>query len=45
VAGVFPPGAIPTENRKAIFKALPSRGIRVTMKATRKKALDDDEEF
>jgi hypothetical protein len=44
-AGVFPPGAIPLENRKAIFKDLPSRGIRVTMKATRRKALDDDEEF
>src|SRR5712672_3395637 len=45
VAGVFPPGAIPPENRKAIFKALPSRGIRVTMKATRKKALDEEDEF
>jgi saccharopine dehydrogenase (NAD+, L-lysine-forming) len=44
-AGVFPPGAIPIENRKAIFKELPSRGIRVTMKATRKKALEEEDEF
>jgi len=44
-AGVFPPGAIPIEDRKAIFKELPSRGIRVTMKATRKKVLEEDEEF
>jgi saccharopine dehydrogenase (NAD+, L-lysine-forming) len=44
-AGVFPPGAIPLENRKAIFKDLTSRGIRVTMKATRIKALEADEEF
>ena len=44
-AGVFPPGAIPLENRQAIFKDLPSRGIRVTMKATRKKISDDEDEF
>jgi hypothetical protein len=44
-AGVFPPGDIPLENRKAIFKDLPSRGIRVTMKATRKKALDEEGDF
>src|ERR1700722_5406517 len=40
-AGVFSPGTIPIENRKAIFKELPSRGIRVTMKATRKKVLEE----
>jgi saccharopine dehydrogenase (NAD+, L-lysine forming) len=45
MAGVFPPGAIPLENRQAIFKDLKSRGIRVTMKTTKKKPLDDEEEF
>jgi hypothetical protein len=44
-AGVFPPGDIPLENRKAVFKDLPSRGIRVTMKATRGKALEEEDEF
>jgi hypothetical protein len=45
LAGVFPPGAIPLEDRQAIFKDLKSRGIRVTMKITKKKPLDDEEEF
>jgi hypothetical protein len=44
-AGVFPPGAIPLENRQAILKDLRSRGIRVTMKVTRKKLSEDEEEF
>jgi hypothetical protein len=44
-AGVFPPGAIPLENRQAILKDLKSRGIRVTMKITKKKPTDDEEEF
>ncbi len=44
-AGVFPPGAIPLENRQAIFKDLKSRGIRVTSKITKKKPSDDEEEF
>jgi len=44
-AGVFPPGAIPVENRQAIYKDLKSRGIRVTMKIAKKKPLDDEEEF
>jgi hypothetical protein len=44
-AGVFPPGAIPPENRQAILKDLRSRGIRVTLKVTRKKASDDEDEF
>jgi saccharopine dehydrogenase (NAD+, L-lysine-forming) len=44
-AGVFPPGAIPLENRQAIFKDLKSRGILVTMKITKKKPADDEEEF
>jgi saccharopine dehydrogenase (NAD+, L-lysine-forming) len=44
-AGVFPPGAIPLENRQAILKDVRTRGIRLTLKVTRKKASDDDEEF
>jgi saccharopine dehydrogenase (NAD+, L-lysine-forming) len=44
-AGVFPPGAIPAENRQAILRDLPSRGIRLTAKVTRKKPPDDEEEF
>ena len=44
-AGVFPPGTIPLENRQAIFKDLRSWSIRVTMKVTRKKALDEEDEF
>jgi hypothetical protein len=44
-AGVFPPGAIPLENRQAIFKDLKSRGIQVTAKITKKKPPDDEEEF
>jgi saccharopine dehydrogenase-like NADP-dependent oxidoreductase len=44
-AGVFPPGAIPLENRQAILKDLKSRGIAVTAKITKKELLEDDEEF
>src|ERR1019366_10285646 len=35
-AGVFPPGAIPLENRQVLLRDLRSRGIRVTLKVTRK---------
>jgi saccharopine dehydrogenase (NAD+, L-lysine-forming) len=42
-AGVFPPGAIPLENRQAILKDVQSRGIRITMKVTRKRILEEDE--
>src|SRR5579863_1153151 len=42
-AGVFPPGAIPPENRQAIFKDLKSRGILVTSKTTKKKPADDED--
>ena len=45
LAGVFAPGAIPLEDRQAIFKDLKPRGIRVTTKITKKKPLDDEEEF
>jgi saccharopine dehydrogenase (NAD+, L-lysine-forming) len=44
-AGVFPPGAMPLENRQAILKDVRTRGIRLTLKVTRKKALDDEGEF
>jgi len=44
-AGVFPPGAIPLENRQAILKDLKSRGIALTAKITKKKSSEDDEEF
>ena len=43
LAGVFPPGAIPLENRQAILKDVQSRGIRITTKITRKKILEEDE--
>jgi len=44
-AGVFPPGAIPLENRQAILKDLKSRAIGVTMKVTKKNPPDEEEEF
>ena len=43
LAGVFPPGAIPLEDRQAIIKDLKSRGIRLTAKVTRRKVLEEDE--
>jgi hypothetical protein len=44
-AGIFPPGAIPLENRQAILKDVRSRGIRLTLKVTRKELSDEEEEF
>jgi saccharopine dehydrogenase (NAD+, L-lysine forming) len=44
-AGVFPPGAIPLENRQAIFRDLKSRGILVNSKTSKKKPIEDEEEF
>ncbi|HEV2521522.1 MAG TPA: saccharopine dehydrogenase NADP-binding domain-containing protein [Candidatus Acidoferrales bacterium] len=44
-AGVFPPGAIPLENRQAILRDLKSRGIYLTARITKKKSTEDDEEF
>jgi saccharopine dehydrogenase (NAD+, L-lysine-forming) len=44
-AGVFPPGAIPLDLRQAIFKDLKLRGIRLTIKITKKKPTDDEEEI
>jgi hypothetical protein len=44
-AGVFPPGAIPLELRQAIFRDLKSRGILVTSKTTKKKPIEDEEDF
>src|ERR1700692_2273860 len=43
LAGVFPPGAIPLENRQAILKDVQSRGIHITTKVTRNKILEEDE--
>lgn len=45
LAGVFPPGAIPAENRQAILIDLRSRGIRQMKKVTWKKASDDEHEL
>jgi len=44
-AGVFPPGAIPQENRQSILKDMKARDIRLTVKITKKKPSDDEEEF
>src|ERR1700674_1400930 len=44
-AGVFPPGAIPLENRQAILKDMKSRDIRITVKVTKKKKSEEEEEF
>ncbi len=44
-AGVFPPGAIPLENRQAILKDLKPRGIVLATKITKKKPAEDEEEF
>jgi hypothetical protein len=44
-AGVHPPGGIPLENRQAIFKDLKSRGILLTLKITKKRPAEDEEEF
>ena len=43
LAGVFPPGELPLEDRQAMFKDLKSRGIRLTSKITRKKVSEEDE--
>jgi saccharopine dehydrogenase (NAD+, L-lysine-forming) len=42
-AGVFPPGAIPLENRQAILRDVKSHGIRLRAKITRKKVSEEDE--
>ena len=44
-AGVFPPGAIPLENRQAIVKDMKTRGIHLGMKITKKKPAEDEDEF
>ena len=44
-AGVFPPGEIPLENRQAILRDIKARDIRLMAKITKKKAMDDEEEF
>jgi saccharopine dehydrogenase (NAD+, L-lysine-forming) len=44
-AGVFPPGAIPLENRQAILRDVKARDIRLMVKITREKASDEEDEF
>ena len=44
-SGVFPPGAIPLENRQAIFRKLGSRGIQIISKIISKEPAEDEEEF
>jgi saccharopine dehydrogenase (NAD+, L-lysine forming) len=44
-AGVFPPGALPLENRQAILRDLKARGIQLTSKITRRKPTEEEEEF
>ena len=44
-AGVFPPGAIPLENRQAILKDVKTRDIRLMARITKKKPSDEEEEF
>jgi len=44
-AGVFPPGAIPLENRQAILRDVKARDIRLMVKITRKKASEEEDEF
>ena len=40
-AGVFPPEALPPEQRSAIFRDLRSRGIRLTQKVVREKVAEE----
>ena len=45
LAGVYPPEALPADTRQAILAGVRSRDFRITMKATRVKKADDEEEF
>lgn len=44
-AGVILPGQLPPESRRAILRELRSRDIRITLKMTRLKKTDSEEEF
>ena len=44
-AGVFLPAQIPTDARRAIFSELRARDIRVTLKMTRLKKIDHDDDY
>jgi hypothetical protein len=43
-AGVFPPGELPLECRQAILNDVKTRGIRLTLKITRKSITEEEEE-
>ncbi len=45
LAGVYPPEALPAETRQAILADARSRGFRITMKLTRLKKAEDEEEW
>lgn len=45
LAGVYPPESLPAETRQAILAGVRLRDIRVTMKATRLKKTEDEEEL
>jgi len=44
-SGVLDPASLPIENRQAIFRDLKSRDIEVTVKVTRKKPVEDEEDY
>jgi hypothetical protein len=44
-SGVFDPASLPIENRQAIFRDLKSRDIEVAVKVTRKKTVEDEEDY
>jgi hypothetical protein len=45
VAGVYPPEALPAEIRRAILADAKARDFRITLKATRLKSAEEDEDF
>jgi len=45
LAGVYPPEALPAETRQAILADARTRGFRLSMRATRLKKDEDEEEF
>jgi hypothetical protein len=45
LAGVYPPEALPAETRQAILADARARGFRLTLRATRLKRAEDEEEF
>ncbi len=45
MAGVFPPEALPAETRAAILSDVQLRGVHLSMRITRLKKTEDQEEF